>query len=445
MAAAALLMGALTPWAVSADSYDEVGTVADDVVQVHTSEERFRLSAEDDARVVAYAPTGELLMARELPDGEDHEVLLDGEHALVASSGGPVAVETPGDGDVVDVATERDRVALAEANRSSVDKRLTLEVPEGLVGVTGGVEGEARGLVVEAYADGEPVLRVEGDELAEADRALDPSALEADALEVHVTANALDGTLWVELVTPAAFDAHGAPAAPPAEEAATNPAPAIASLAHHPHRVEVEETAHLELDVEHGYVLDVSVYDANGSQAFHVHRGPNVAQAREHCRDLLDCERPWWHDREEAVGPQEIEHTLEQGTYLLYVRAGAVEGNLTLEDPEGDTLIDGAEPVEPSAMEVAGDREVRFDAPLLDVYLDDWGPEALRNVTVTVDGETAYTYEATASGFEFGVDTHRAMQPEHLEAGTVAVTADGHKDPHHEADVYLVTADLDDA
>lgn len=448
LGAVAFLVGALAPVTVSASAYDRLGTIADGVHLVDADEDRFKITADDRSGVLVYKPSGELVLARELSSGEEHELVLDGGQAVVALFGGEATVEATGDGDVTELDTSNRTVELAEADGGPVDERLTVELPRLMVGLSGAVDGEARELVVEASTDEGSAFTASGGELSDVQREIAPEVLDAGFLDLHVNATDLDGTVELTLVTPVLPDrtaeAKAAePASEPASNASTNPAPAIHETANTPLAFEVEDQARLTFDVEHGHVLDASVYDANGSQTWHVHRGPDVAQSRHHCRDVMDCQRPWSYETDETVGPQEIEHTLEGGTHLLYIRAGAVEGNLTLEAADGDTLFDDVEELELTAMELSADRSVQFDAPLLDVHVDDWGSAFQRNVTVTVDGQTAYAYETAASGPEYSMDTHRQMWPDRLEAGDVEVAEEGYEDPQHGDDVHLITADLD--
>lgn len=444
LGAAAFLVGALAPLTVSASDYEEVGRVADGVHLVTSDEDRFKIHADEATGLLVYKPSGELVLAGTLDAGEERVFALDGSRAVVALSGGEATVEATGAGNVTELDTTRERIELAHADGESVDRSITVELPRLLVGIAGHLDGDATDLLVTGRTDEGTAFQVRDGEVDHLDRQVVPAALDAGFLDVHVNATRLNGTLMLELVTPVL---PGSPA-PASLEAASvntsepNPAPSIGELSHTPIRFDVQDEATLTFDVEHGYVLDASVYDADGSQVWHVHRGPDVAEARNHCRDIFDCQTPWWHDQEETVGPQTIEHTLGEGTYLLYVRSGAVEGNLTLEDPEDETLFDDAEELEFTSMEVSGDREVSFDAPLIDIYLDNWSSGIERNVTVTVDGEMAYTYEATASGWEYSMDAHRAMWPDRLEAGQVEVTDEGLKDPQHGGNVHLLTVDF---
>lgn len=444
LGALAFLLGALAPMTVSASEYDQLGTIADGVHWVASDEDRFKIEADERAGVLVYKPSGDLVLARELSAGDEHEFVLDGGQAVVALFGGQASVQATGEGEVSELETSNETVELTEADGQPVDERLTVELPEMLVGISGAVDGQAQDLIVEASTDEGPAFTASGDELADVQQEISPEALDADFLELNVNATELDGTVELTMVAPVLPNGTLETATAQAEaEPDAKADPAIDKLAHTPTSFTVEDEAELTFDVEHGYILDASIYDANGSQVWHTHRGPDVAQWRSHCEDVFDCDRPWGYDREETVGPQTIEHTLDAGTYLLYIRAGEVEGNVTLEDPEGETLFDDAEALEFTQMEVSGDREVSFDAPLIDVILDDWNSELRRNVTVTVDGEMAYTYEATASGWEYSLDAHRAMWPDRLQAGQVEVTEQGLEGPEHRGNVHLFTVDFD--
>lgn len=429
LGAAAFLIGAFAPLTVSADEYDQLGTVADGVFLVESSEERFRITAEDTAGVLVYEPTGELILARELVGGDEHDVALDGERALVALFGGPASIEATGEGDVTEVETETKRLELVEAGGDRVDRTVTIELPPMLVGITGGIDGDAKGLVVEGSTDEGRVFRVEGDELAHVDREIAPSALDARALDVHVNATRLNGTVWLELVTPTLATAAPRPVEPPVEEEATNPEPAIHDIAHTPIRFTVEEEATLTFDVEGGYLLDASVYGEDGSQVLHVHEGPDVAKARNDCRDILDCD-PHHHEAHDQLAPTERSATLEEGTYVLYVREGAVRGNVTLEDADGQTLFDEATELELTWIDVVSDRSIGFSTPVLDVYVDAWGSSGIdQELAVLVEEETAYSYSALASGLGGEIDSERSMQPAVLRSGDVTVEIDGLNGP----------------
>lgn len=443
LGALAFLLGALTPLTVSAEDYDELGTLDEGVYAVESDEDRFRLAAEDDTGVVVYDPAGELVLARQLDAGEEHDFVLQTPRAIVAVFGGPASIEATGTGDVTDLDLERDRIELASADGEPVDTSVTVQLPDALVGIAGTLEGDADDLTVAGEVGHERVFRADGDGLDEINQQMPPRALDASAIDVDVTADELNGTVWLELVTPVVDRHEGASATAHADDGedgddGIGEHPAIGALAHTPVRVTVEDEAQLVFDVHSGHLLDASVYDEEGDTVMHVHRGPDVAKARSHCRDLVECS-PVHHERMDELAPQTIERTLDAGTYVLYVREGAVRGNATLTDAQDRSLFEDAQRLELAGFSVRESTSLSLDRPLLDVFGHTWGTGADEDLSVSVDGAPVYTYSSTLSTPAGQVDSEHTMAPGELADGEVTVEIDGVHGPQDRLAVELFT------
>lgn len=422
LGAVALLLGALTPMLASASDYDELGTVDEGVYAVASEDETLRVQADEPLGLLVRSADGAVVDARELAADEERTFLLDGEEAIVAVQGGEATIEAKGEGSVEPLSTARERVTLAEANETNLERALTVQVPEGALLAHAVLDGDADALTVEIASDEETVLAADEAALA-TPAALHPAAVEADALDVEVQADSLEGA--VELAFLVLPDEQTAASTATGEETdeRRNATVVAHKLEYSPISFtvpEVEDTGRLVVEIDSGYVFDASVYNADGAQVEHVHAGPSLAEQRTECRGFLDCPRGGSYPE---LAPQTIERELPAGEHLLFVREAAVDGTLTLEGPEGDPLLPDAEPGEVTTVDVHQDRELQVDRPLLDVwrtYEHDSG-EVQPRVDVEAANATAMSYRAGAEAAGHTVGEELELAPDAMEAGPVVV------------------------
>lgn len=434
LGAVALLLGAGTPMLASAsEDYQQLGTVEEGVYEVASDEQRLRVQAEQPVDLVVRGLDGDVVDARAMDAGEERTVVLDDEQAFVALNGGQAALEAKGDGEVRPLETQREEVRLVQADGSSVERSFTVQVPDGALLGWAHLEGEASQVDATGIADGERVLDADRQALEDEAR-LEPKFVRSQALDVHVSAERLDGTLALEFAILQAIgddDLNASAGALPVDDEAYNATVDLHELAYEPIEFTVpagEDAGLLVADIEEGYVFDASLYSANGSQVSHLHAGESLAEARDHCDYSMECPRGYEERRQ--LAPHVLEHELAPGDYVLFVRHASVRGTLTLEDPGGEALLPDAEPRNLSMVEVVDDRQLSIQQPVLDVWRT-WSHsegEVQPRTEVKIDDELVYRHQAMAQGSGYEMRSETEMHPSLLEAGNVTVSLDSATD-----------------
>lgn len=420
----ALLLGAATPMLASASEYDEIGTVDEGVYEVRSEESSFRVQAEEPLGLFVRAVDGSVVDATRLDAGEQRTVLLDAQHATLALTSGEATIEAEGEGSVQPLAANRDNLTLAEANGTSVDRSLAVQVPEGALLASAVLDGQARQLDLHVEANGDTLLDADQRDL-QTHAALAPTAAKAQALDVRLDAQSLDGSLELAFLTLPEIEASQAESSADRDASgdALNASVDASQLDYEPVRFTVEDSARLTVEIDSGYLFDASVYDADGEPVHHLHAGPSLADHRSRCDNDFEC---WDGYDYEEMAPRTIEHELDAGDYLLFVREGAVEGTLTIEDAEGQPLLPEAEVLDVTTIDVHEDRELELDEPLLDVWrsfgYDDG--ELQPRVSAAVEDQEVFSYEALAAGGGYAAESSLEMAPAAMQAGPVTVTVD---------------------
>lgn len=424
LSAVALLAGALTPMMASASDYDELGTLDEGVYTVASEDERLRVQAEEPVGVLLRSPAGAIVDARQLASGEERTFVLDQTRALVALQGGEATIEAKGEGSIEPLSTSRESLTLAEAEANATDADLTVQVPANALLAHAVLDGEATDLDLQITADDEQVLAADEAQLA-TPAALHPAAMDARALDASIEADELDGAVELAFLTLPDGETQASAQSEAADE--LNASVEAHELTYTPLRVTVPEDAapgRLAVTIDSGYLFDASLYDASGAQSAHLHAGPSLAEHRTDCRGILECSVT--DGDYEELAPQTIEHELEAGEHLLFVREGAVDGTLTLEDADGHALLPDAETGEVTTVDVHEDRQLQLDRPLLDVWrtYDHDSGEIQPQIDVQAGNATAMSYRAGAEGGGYAVEESLELAPGAMEAGPVVVEID---------------------
>lgn len=428
LAAALSLGGLAASMVVTAESFRDLGTLASGAYLVQSDEGRFRVEALGGSDVVVYDSEGALVLARHLAPGEARTfALLDG--LAVVALGGEAKLAAKGEGSVAPVAVDRRPVTLAEG-AGPVDEAITLQLPPFLVGLKALVDGEGSDdLLVEVLTERGVLYRLAGgaEELGIA--ALGPRVADA-----RVAASDLQGRVVLTLLVaaPPRAEVEEAEVAAAQEHVKSVRRPRgeekeeltsgseIAEFARVPVRLVFDAPGALVFDLDDGYALDASLFDASGLQVAYVHRGPPLLEAREWCRDFLTC---WTEDPElRELPPERIEVPVaEAGTYLLYVRFAAVDGVLGI---EGARSLEALEVVR-VATHAGEEQTMEFREPLLDVFVQDWSLSAMQEITVSLNEVDVYAYRSTLTLLGQRVQAEESYDPSLLGAGAVKVTGGG--------------------
>ncbi len=439
LGAIALLIGALAPMAVNASEYDRIGAVATGVYFVEADDDRFRIEAEEATEALVYDLDGELVVARSIGAGDSHDFILDGGSAIVALFAGEAVVSATGDGDVTELDTDERRIKLVEEDGDAVDTTVTIDLPERLVGVSGAIDGAAENLLIVGSSDSGTVFRASdsGVEAAAAEEAAE--ALADGVLDVSIQADALDGAVYVTLLTPILpEDIDEADEEIEAEEPELK-AMNITEADYVPLRFHAPNGAVVTFDIHEGYMLDASLFASNGTQVEYLHLGAPLEDSRNYCHSLEDC-TPWDYRYHNHVEPQEIALELEPDTYILFVRAGHVDGALTIADADGENLLDDAEVLELDALEVHEDSEIELETPLLDLWHDSYDVDAFESLHVGFGNDTAYEYNALVNAFGVRAGSDEHYDPSVLSSGLVTIDFDGMtENAFHQEGLHLVT------
>lgn len=435
LVAVGLLTGVFLTVAGSATEYEEIGNVAEGVYLVTGDDNRFRLSAVDDVKVLVYGAEGDLILARTMDAGKDRSFALDDGAAIVAVLGGEATVEAAGPGHIERVGVDHKRVPLVSADGGPVRENVTVQLPPFLVGVSGTLAGEAHGIEVLATTDEGTVFHATDEELLSINDDLAVEALDAQVIDVRIRAEHLDGTLVMLFAQPSVKALKHLTGEMPVRHEAHDEVEdvddefeffgiEIDELAHTPVRFTTDADSVLTFDVEEGHILDASIYDEDNAQFAYVHLGEDIVSARSHCDSLETCFARWSMDHERVVA-ETVEVALPAGTYLLYIREAHVDGVLYLEAADGAFLAPRIDILELDRVEIAPGQSVEMDTPLLDLWADSWNPDAFEEMRVIVGEETVFSYAATLNLFGAKADSNTTYLPELLGPGPVLFEASG--------------------
>lgn len=412
--------------ATLAASGERATPVAEGIHAVATEDEELHLTAREPLNVVVRSPEGELLDARQMETGDAHTYLLDEERVFLALQGGAADIEA--EGPVSAIEPHPDRVPLIEGEASPVDRSISVQVPEDALLAQATLDAvEAQDLEVQISADDRSVMAVGGEELADG-VPLAPSAIEARSLDVAVEAEGFEGELALTFLTIDETDrSRVSEEQADAEEAGYNASIPVSNVHYEPIAFTVpgEEPGQLTIDVDTGYMLDASLYDAEGTQLHHVHVGEPIEEHREECWDVLACPAQQGYQRSQ-VAPQSIEHAIEPGEHVLFVREGAVEATLEIVDSQGDPILPQAESLDVTVLEVASDRELETDVPLLDIWRTNFQQDAYvdRSFVAELGNGTVFTHESLVQAAGSEVASETTMDPANYEAGDLSLVFD---------------------
>lgn len=436
--AAGLLTGVFVTMVGSATEYEEIDTVAEGVYMVHGDDNRFKIAAEDDVKVLVYGKDGDLVLARSIEAGRDRSFVLDDGAAIVGLYGGEATIAAAGEGAVDRVPVEHRKVELVSGDGGPLHENVTVQLPSFLVGVTGALKGEAYGITATATTEKGVVFSASDAELYDLSESMAVEALDAEIVDVQIDAEHLDGSLYIVFAQPARsvlerlqagerVHVDHDRAAEQHDELPDKQSEArgieIAELSHMPLRFELGAPATLVFDVDHGYMLDAALYDEEGLQVEYIHRGADLAEARQGCQDISRC---WWYDYGgEEVEEETIEVPLDRGTYLLFIRVGWVDGFTAIVDDSGEPIDVAVDVLEIEHEGITAEDNLTLEHPILDVGIESWGLDAFEEIVLSLDGEPVYTYSAVLNAFGFKTGSEHTYDASLLGPGTLTLEADG--------------------
>lgn len=450
LAALATVVGFGTAFGVEAASYRDIGTVAEGVYLLE-GDGAFKVQALEPVTAVIYNQEGALLLAKALGSGEARTFVV-GEGAVAAILGGDAKVQARNDGRMMRLDTVVNVVELAE-NSGAMDERFSVRLPPFLVGLSGRVQGEAQGLLVEVSSSKGLVYRY-----ADGGSEVNLAALTAEVMDARIAADRLDGRIVLEVHQPdfgqmewafaseeAWTDAQARPA-PPAHEGKERRhaeakqhreramahaesdgrerawEPSLEDLTGVPIQLRFDSPGVVGLDLKEGYGVDLSLYDASGAQVQYLQRGTRLDSERAWCGSFLDCFGPTGRGGSyEEVMPEVVEWTLDPGEYLLYVRMGGADGTFAFQG-----LSEHVE-VEPVTIEgsLSEAETLELDAAVLDFWVWDSGASVDRSIAAMLNGGTFYEEHRTASLFGQALERSVMYDPSLLGSGTLEIAVGG--------------------